>query len=82
MENTNTQTMQDDRVYIITYAPIPGRFEQEDPLEDILKANFTKVFLDFEKAKSYHEQLIADIGADEDDELLDRVSFIVKHLNN
>ena len=71
------------KVYIVFYVPEPGRFESEIPTEEVVDSDtLTKVFTDFQTAKKYHEQLCIDLGCEDDEEVAERVHFIVKNITH
>lgn len=74
--------MTDNRIYIVTYNPLPFRYIEEMNFEELLKSSHTKVFTDFALAEKYHEDICTQLDADEDAEVMYRIHFIVKHLND
>lgn len=85
METTNNAAIEQNinKAYIVFYVPEPGRFESEISTEEVVDSdNLTKVFTDFQTAKKYHEQLCIDLGCEDDEEVAERVHFIVKHITH
>lgn len=72
----------DNRIYIVSYAPMPGRFESEIELGEILQSDsYTKVFTDFTLAKDYYEKLHDVLCEDGDDLMYERIHLVTKLAN-
>ena len=74
-------TTMTNMIYIVTHNPMPGRFESETPMDEVIHDDsLTKVFTDFALAKKYHEDLCVELGAEEDEDVSERIYFIPKQL--
>ena len=70
-----------NKLYMVIHNPMPGRFEEETPMDQVLSNDsLTKVFTDFATAKQYHNEIAEELGANEDEDVSERIYFVIKNI--